>query len=191
MADNGSQAVLMAEMAGGMYGPNQYSQYPNGIPFPSYFGAPTDAMGRPIQPPPPGMTLNSSPAMPPQQQQAAPVHGVGGLQPGQWDDASGLPAGQPSSFAHATDPSGMPYGQTSLGRGVVGQNWQPQQQAQAAPQAAPQAAGPANNWQSTLAMLSNPGKVQTPGATVPQSTIGSQPSVLQQFLANQKGGTGA
>jgi hypothetical protein len=26
---------------------------------------------------------------------------------------------------------------------------------------------------------------------VPQSTVGSQPSVLQQFLANQRGGTGA
>ena len=56
---------------------------------------------------------------------AGAVHGGGALQPGQWDDASGLPAGQPAPFIHATDPSGMPYGQTSLGRGVIGYNWQP------------------------------------------------------------------
>jgi hypothetical protein len=33
--------------------------------------------------------------------------------------------------------------------------------------------------------------VTTPGATVPESSVGSQPSVLQQFLANKQGGTGA
>ena len=48
-----------------------------------------------------------------------PIHGVGGLLPGQYDAANGLPAGQPMQFEHASDPSGMPAGMTSLGRGVV------------------------------------------------------------------------
>jgi hypothetical protein len=71
---------------------------------------------------------------------AGAVHGGGALQPGQWDDASGLPAGQPAPFIHATDPSGMPYGETNLGRGVIGYNWQPTP----APLPAPAAAAPAS-----------------------------------------------
>jgi hypothetical protein len=49
-----------------------------------------------------------------------------------------------------------------------------------------QSAAP-DNWQASLNALANPGKVTTPGATVPQAT-GSQPSggVNQAFL-NQAG----
>lgn len=55
-----NDATNAAMLMGGMYGPNPYSQYPNGIPPTSYRGTPTDAQGNPIQPPP-GTTLNSNP----------------------------------------------------------------------------------------------------------------------------------
>jgi hypothetical protein len=60
MADDNNQAVMQAMLLGGMYGPNPYSQFPNGIQSTSYAGTPTDARGRPIGPPP-GTTLNSHP----------------------------------------------------------------------------------------------------------------------------------
>jgi hypothetical protein len=70
---------------------------------------------------------------------------------------------------------------------------QPQPQAQ--PQPAAGGAAPAapadNSYQNALTMLSNPGHVTTPGATVPQSQpISNQPSVLDQFLQNQSGNKG-
>ena len=41
-------------------------------------------------------------------------------------------------------------------------------------------------------MLSNPGKVETPGAKVPiTQPVSNQPSVLDAFLKGQSGGTGA
>ena len=173
---------------------NPYSSYyGKALPWPSsYVGMPTNALGQPIASPPiasppHGMTLNSTPAQPQAPAAAAPIHGVGGLQPGQYDGSNGLPTGQPMQFAHATDPSGMPAGQTSLGRGVVGPSWQPSPVGPQQPQQAPMGgAPPANNWQSTLAMLANPGPVTTPGATVPQAPTSNQPGpgVLQNFLAN-------
>ena len=52
-----------------------------------------------------------------------------------------------------------------------------------APAAAPQ--NPVNMSQAYLNALANPGKVTTPGATVPQANLPSnQSGVLQQFLAN-------
>lgn len=48
------------------------------------------------------------------------------------------------------------------------------------------------SYQNALDLLSNPGKVTTPGANVPASKpVSAQPSVLDQFLAGQHGGTGA
>ena len=168
---------------------NPYSNYyGKALPWPSsYVGTPTNALGQLIASPPQGMTLNSTPAQPQAPAAAAPIHGVGGLQPGQYDGSNGLPAGNPMQFAHATDPSGMPAGQTSLGRGVVVNNGQPSMGMPQQPQQAPMAAAPpANNWQSTLAMLANPGPVTTPVATVPQASTSNQPGpgVLQNFLAN-------
>ena len=126
---------------------------------------------------PPSTTLNSN-----------PVAGVGG---------------------HATMSDGMPYGQTNLGRGVVGQadganntggygagisgayggastpammgvGPQPSQAAPTAPQT-----NPVDMGQAYLNALANPGKVTTPGATVPQAPSPSnQSGVLQQFLQN-------
>ena len=71
--------------------------------------------------------------------------------------------------------------------------------AAAAPQASQGAPGtPANSYQNALQLLSNPGHITTPGATVPQSQpVTQQPSVLNQFLNNsqpkpaQDGSTGA
>ena len=177
MSDDKNAALNMAMLAGGMYGPNPYSQFPNGIQGTSYAGVPTDAHGNPIQTPP-GMTLNSTPAAAPP---PTPMQ---------------QPAQQP--FRHATMSDGMPYGQTNLGRGVIGQSWDPgqpqQQQQQAAPAAAPQTpavGGGGNNYQTALAMLANPGHVSTPGANVPATQpITNQPSVLDQFLASQSGNAG-
>ena len=138
---------------------------------------------------------NPAPAMaPPTTLNSTPQHGVGGLQPGQWDGPDGLPAGTPTGgFQHATMSDGMPYGQTNLGRGVVGTSWQGPGGGQGAPQqpAAPQAAAPQNPYdmnQAYLQALQNPGHVTTPGATVAQAAPPSnQSGVLQQFLANWGG----
>ena len=114
----------------GLIGPNPYLEYTGKVPMAGFYGAPTDAMGNPISSftqaqqqhdawnaanpapvaPPQGTTLNST-----------PQHGVGALQPGQWDaSGTGLATGTPTGgFQHATMSDGMPYGQTSLGRGVV------------------------------------------------------------------------
>ena len=85
---------------------------------------------------------------------------------------------------------GVPAGQSTPGGYIVNPAYVLQQQRQAAaPQAAPQTAAPAapNSWQNTMAMLANPGKVTTPGATVP-ATASAQPGpgALQAFLANWK-----
>jgi len=191
---------------------NQFSNYNNApLPWPPTYntgaGGPVNAAtGQPIasfqqwqQQNPGGMSINATPAAPaaptaPAAPQApTPIHGVGGLQPGQYDASNGLPAGQPMQFAHATDPSGMPWGQTSLGRGVTGSTWQPTPAApqQQTPQAAaPQPSGPPNNWYSALNSLANPGNPVTQGANVPQVT-GYQPSggVNNAFL--QAAGSGA
>jgi hypothetical protein len=175
MTDN-SQALMLALQAGSLYGPNKWSQFPNGIQSTGYSGTPTDALGKPIQQPP-GMTLNQTP----QQPQAAPQAST--PQPGV------IP------FQLATTSEGMPQGQTNLGRGVIGTSWQGPGggMAQQAPQAPQQAASsPVNSYQNALQLLSNPGHVTTPGANVAASQpITQQPSVLDQFLATQHGGTGA
>jgi hypothetical protein len=78
-------------------------------------------------------------------------------------------------------PPGSPRGTTYANMG-----------AQAAPQAAqPQASGPPNNWQAAINALSNPGRVQTMGANVPQVT-GYQPSggVNNAFLQQAGAGQG-
>jgi hypothetical protein len=71
------------------------------------------------------------------------------------------------------------------GSGVQGQGGQ---QA-AAPAAAP--TNPIDMRQAYLDALSNPGKVTTPGATVPQAAPLGQPSVLNSFLAAHPSGGGA
>jgi hypothetical protein len=185
---------------------NKYSPYAGvALPFMGAYNGgatgPTDAHGNPIQSYQDTQKLhdawaaaNPTPAMAPSTTlNSNPTHGVGGLQPGQWDGSNGLATGAPSSFQHATGSDGMPYGQTSLGRGVVGTSWQgpgggqmPQQQ-QAAPAAAAQT-NPYDMGQAYLQALQNPGHVTTPGATVAQAAPPSnQSGVLQQFMQNWGG----
>ena len=158
---------------------NQFSNFNNAaLPWPSsYSGTPTDAMGNPIKPPP-GMTLNSSPAAPPPPAPAAPPQQQYGRI---WE---GTGTGGAAGGQNAMGSGGPTAGQNVSGYGPIGPAPQ-----QAAPQAAPQAAAPTapNNWQNTMAMLANPGKVNTPGATVP-ATASAQPGPgsLQAFLANWK-----
>ena len=61
----------------------------------------------------------------------------------------------------------------------------PQQSAPAAPQ------NPIDMRQAYLDALSNPGKVTTPGANVPQASPLGSPSVMNSFLAANPGGGGA
>ena len=171
-----NQALMLALQAGSMYGPNKYSQFPNGIQGTSYSGTPTDALGRPIQAPP-GMTLNQTPAQP-----AAPAPAA---------------APQQAPIRMASQSNGMPQGwnQNSNNGGIYitpTQQSQSQQPA-AAPAPAPAQGGqPTNSYQNALQLLSNPGHVTTPGANVPATQpVTQQPSVLDQFLATQHGGTGA
>jgi hypothetical protein len=180
-------AVNNAMILGGMYGPNQYSQFQGRMPFPGYVGTPTDALGRPIQMPQqtPGTTLNSTPAA-----AAAPPSGATDYStsnPAYANYLKGHPAG-----SQMTAGGQIPSGGSSAAPTNVPPTMMPGVYGQQSPTAAPQSSGVApGSLNNALAALSNPGPVTTPGATVPQSTVGSQPSVLQQFLANKQGGTGA
>jgi len=205
MADDTHAALNAALMAGNMYGPNPYTRFQGRLPESTYRGTPTDAMGNPIQPPP-GTTLNSTPAAASPQAQAGGQGQTFGLQPADLAGPSALnPSGNlafgMSNWGGMMSPQardlyrnsqfqnpGGGYTNPSLvtrapGAGGMGaQAQQPQQQA----------APPDNSYQNALDLLSNPGKVTTPGANVPATQpISNQPSVLDQFLANQKGGQGA
>jgi hypothetical protein len=175
--------------------PPTYNTGPAGGPVNAATGQPIQSFQQWQQANPGGTTLNATPAAPQAPQQATPIHGVGGLQPGQYDGANGLPAGNPMRFAMASQPNGMPQGwnQNSGNGGLFvtqpSQAYAPQQQA--APQAQAQASGPPNNWQAAINALANPGKVATPGATVPMAT-GTQPAggVNQAWLQGIGGGQG-
>jgi hypothetical protein len=152
---------------------NPYSNYyGQKLPWPaSYAGAPTNAQGQAIQPPP-GMTLNQTPAQPPA---AAPAA------------QTGPPLGSPASGLYQQGYGDWSQLDPLLGRSSLPQAAQQQAQPAAAAPAASSAAAAPNNWQQTLSMLANPGKVTTPGATVPAApSSGGQPTpgVLQNFLAN-------
>jgi hypothetical protein len=147
----------------------------------------------------------------PQGQNTALAEPFGGLDRSQWnaltpqqrgpaqaamqDYQAGLSMAPSDPFvASHNNPSGFNPQSAGAGammaQGINGWNQMQNQGADASQQIAPGGFG-AGTTQNAASLLSNPGKVVTPGATVPQSTVGSQPSVLQQFLANQKGGTGA
>jgi hypothetical protein len=174
---------------------NKYSPYA-GQKLPSlanYSGTPTDAHGNPIgsyqaflaqqaaspPPPTPGTTLNSSPTY--------------GLQPSDLAGPSALNPSGNQAFGMATWGGMMsPQAQQLYANQQFASPGQARgsapmpNQAQAAPQAPPVQAP--DMGQAYLAALSNPGKVTTPGATVPQAPLPSQSSgVLQQFLQNWQG----
>ena len=163
---------------------NQFSRFNNAaLPWPSsYVGTPTDAMGRPIQPPP-GMTLNSAPAPAAPASPVAPAAAQQAIMPpGGW--GLGMNGANPA-IANTPSFGGSQYAGSQYMPQAMPYMPAPQQQQAAPPQAAPQAAAP-NNWQNTIAMLANPGKVTTPGATVPASAASAQPGPggLQAFLQN-------
>jgi hypothetical protein len=175
----------------GFYGPNKYSNFQNQrLPMPGYVGTPTDAMGNPIQAQP-GTTLNTPP---PSTQIQAPAPAAGGDPMSAMYQAIGARGGGYMPISSGGQVSG---GAASTNAHLEGgqnimpqyQYVPPQQAAPAAPQAQGQAANPGGSLDTALSLLANPGKVTTPGANGPSST--PQSNVLQQFLANNKGGTGA
>lgn len=168
---------------------NQFSAYNNRpMPGPSYAGAPVNAAtGQPIQSfldwqaqNPGGVSLNATPAQPAQSS------------PSQWAINNAILNSMGAQANHAAlmsaAQSGLPPAQRSdvgdlhglmsgviTGRALNGPNPNAPG-ATGTPSAAPQGAGAApNNWQAALSALANPGRVTTPGATVPMAT-GSQPS---------------
>jgi hypothetical protein len=168
---------------------NAYSRYNNQpIPWPSsYVGWPTDAMGNPIQAPQ-GMTLNSSPA-------AAPAAPQASASPNQWAINNALinsmannlrtgnidGGGRGAYTGYANDPN---LGNVLAARRANGPN--PGQATQpAAPAASSGGGGPNLDYNSVLSLLANPGKVTTPGATVP-ATASAQPGPgsVGAFLQN-------
>ncbi len=178
---------------------NPYTQWnKQALPFMGqYAGVPTDARGNPIQsyvdaqtqsqaaqaaaaaPPAqaPPTTLNSNPL--------TQATGPGGLnREGLNPNAYGLGA---QSGASPMNPSGNAALFAANWGGFMptsGQWGGAQQQAAPAPVAPAAPAGPDMNA-AYLQALSNPGRIATPGATVPQSAPPSnQSGVLQQFLAN-------
>ena len=178
---------------------NQFSNFNNSaLPWPSsYAGTPTDAMGNPIQSAvdannasqaqyqqqlaaynqqkasTPGTTLNSTPSQGFQQGVPNTLNPSGNAMMGQLEWG-----GLPGTTNHQTAGAYLQGLQANPFSGAQ----QPQQQA-----AAPSAPTPPNNWQSTIAALANPGKVTTPGATVP-ATASTQPGpgALQAFLQSYK-----
>ena len=191
---------------------NKYSPYKNkGIPWPaSYVGTPTDAHGNPIQsyldtqaqhdawqaaqpktaaP----VTLNSNPltaGLEPKGSQARAMQDAGYgdwalLDPMMAASRQGQMGGEGSVAATTGWNPANPASKTGTlpAGGVAGGN--------TAGGGASGAAGgtaqtnPYDMNQAYLTALSNPGHVNTPGATVPQSAPPSnQSGVLQQFLAN-------
>lgn len=187
MADDQTNPYTIAGMAA-MMQPNKYidpAYKDKPLPLPGFYGTPTDAQGNPIQ-----SFLDA--------QSQHDAWNAANPAPAQGTTLNSTPQPGVIPFQHATMSDGMPYGQTSLGRGVTGPSWQgpgggtPQQQ-QAPQQSAPAAQqNPVDMRQAYLDALSNPGKVTTPGATVPQASPLGSPSVMNSFLAaNPGGGAGA
>lgn len=182
-ADNPLADFYNANALQAMIGPNPYSKF-NGSPLqiPGYAGTPTNAMGAPIQAQP-GTTLNSTPSAPaPAAQQTpngafSPEQAARILQgTGQW----GLSPQGPDGRGGVNNQAALDA-QTRMSAGY---NPMAPQPGAAQPGAAGAAAPPASSMDSALSLLSNPGKVTTPGANAP---TGQMPNVLDAFLANNPG----
>jgi len=182
---------------------NQYSLFSNkALPWPSsYVGDPTDAMGNPIAPPAqqaapaaapvtPGTTINSIP-----QQQLADLQAQ--VNQGIINSANATQSNNTGTFGNVNTGIANYPGAVDAIIGLSNYKQQANQdyaagkpigmpQQASAPAAAP--AAPANGltYPQVLALLANPGKVNTPGANVPASATSAQPSsgALQSFLAN-------
>ena len=209
MADDNNAAVNYAMIAGNMYGPNPYTKFQGRLPSMTTRGPATDAMGRPIAsydaaqtahdawdkahpPSPPGTTLNKSGQTYGLQYQdlAAPsaLNPSGNLAFGMANWGGMMSPQARGDYANASHmyPGGV---QQAMQQGRPGVPGMPGQQA--APQAAPET-NPIDMTQAYMDALANPGDIRTLGANVPASQpVSQQPSVLDQFLAGQKGGQGA
>ena len=183
MSDDQTNPYTMMGMMG-MMQPNKYidpAYKDKPLPLPGFYGTPTDAQGNPIQSfldaqsqhdawnaanpaPPQGTTLNSTP-------QPAPGPPMMMGQADGANNSGGYGAGISGAYRAAPTPAMM-------GRQT------PQTAAPAAP--APQ--NPVDMRQAYLTALSNPGKVTTPGANVPQAQPLGSPSVLDSFMAAHPGG---
>jgi hypothetical protein len=192
MASDPYADLLNTQGMYGMFNPNPYLEFQGQIPMAGYAGYPTDASGAPIQKPP-GMSLNSSAsaapaAAPPAQDNSQMNQLLGTL----INNARGAPQ---QSWGSMGQFSGS--GQGTLVGDLTAQRNALQAQPQAAPAAAP--AAPAQSAAGLtrdqyLQLLANPGQVPMPGAqAVPGATPtgAPPPNVLQQFLANNQGKTGA
>ena len=195
-----------------MFGPNKYSDYNDKpLPLPGFRGAPTDAHGNPIQsftdaqqqhdawnaanPSTPGTTLNSTPAGQTFGLQPSDLAKPSALNPsgnlafgmGEWGGMMSPQARELYANSQYQQPGG---GYTNPGLVTTAAN--PQQATGAAGAGAAAQTNPIDMRQAYLDALSNPGHVTTPGANVPESTPpAQQPNVLQSFLANNQGSTGA
>ena len=171
---------------------NQFSTFNNAaLPWPSsYAGMPTDAMGKPIQPPP-GMTINSAPQAPAAPAAAAPANAGWNQNPvgsplnptGDWGALAPNMGGTSQQQADYAYNLGLPGTANNPATGHAFMGPQANAATAAAPAASAGASGP--TYPQILSMLANPGKVTTPGATVPE-TASVQPGSanLQSFLKN-------
>jgi hypothetical protein len=176
---------------------NQFSLFNNAaLPFPpTYNGAPTNAMGQPIQSfqqwqqqNPGGVSLNATPAQPDNSGQFAFNKALINSM-GQSMLSNGLMGGQANGGGRGDAYTGLANNPTygNLIHLNALNNAMGQTGAQGAAQ--PQAGGGApNNWQAAINALSNPGNPQTMGANVPLQT-GYQPAggVNQAFLQQAQG----
>ena len=220
MADDKSYMAdyMNAQGLSGLYGSNPYLQFTGQIPMAGYRGTPTDAAGNPIASfgqaqaahdawaaanpaPAQGTTLNSAPqglmASGPKRSTRAGnlVPHMSNLNDIMSNYGRGDPYGaQGSQMAGLNALMGGVAGPGRYGdqyMNQVGANYQ--QSMQQPQQAAPAAStNPVDMRQAYLDALSNPGKVNTPGAQMLPGTSPtgpqSQPSVLAQFLAQHPGG---
>jgi hypothetical protein len=171
---------------------NKYSAFA-GQKLPSlaaYAGTPTDAHGNPISSYQAFLAQQAAtpPMAPPTMLNSSPVSGgMSGGAYGDWRTLVGGGAGaspQANQYAYNVGLGGVgPAGSLNPGS-AAGQAWLRQAGAQQATPQAPPTQAP-DMGQAYLAALSNPGKIATPGATIPQSAPPSANSgVLQQFLQN-------
>ena len=172
--------------AQGMTGPNPYLQFTGQIPMAGFYGAPTNAgtgapidsftqaqqahdawnAANPAQPAaakPPGTTLNSAQQLYNQMSGPSAMNPTGNPAFGasEWGFGLGVQgAVDRNSPAYQIDPSGDGSGRGGIGGqpGTIGG------QAQQTP--ATQAQNPVDMRQAYLDALSNPGKVNTPGAQI-------------------------
>jgi hypothetical protein len=191
------------------------------LPIPGFSGTPTDAQGNPIQSyldwqtaNPGGTTLNNTPAAPAASQPQ--LMGAGNFQKlaeqaqqtAAIDPTTGI-AADPTALAQAryyrqmatsmqpqavTGPagSGRGYEQVGMMHPATSMYWQDPTGGVAAKNAQQsQGGGGIDMRQAYLNALSNPGKVTTPGANVPQSAPLGQPSVLDAFLSTHTAGPAA